>query len=291
VLRYGIPSFRLPRDIIEREVARLSDIGVRFETNKVVGKTFTIAQLTGTMGFDAVFIAAGAGAPAFLGIPGESAGQVFSANEFLTRVNLMGGDQFPYRDTPIGLGDDVVVIGAGNTAMDCLRVARRLGASRVRCVYRRSEAEAPARVEELRHAREEGVEFCFLHAPVAIDVDADGNVRGIEVEKMALGEPDARGRRAPVPLGEFVTWPCDRAWYQGEPDRRQGDPGPCRQQLGIHRRRRGDAGDQPAGRVCGRRHRHRRRDGDPCNERRAPRGARDRGVPAARAGALAADRG
>jgi NADPH-dependent glutamate synthase beta subunit-like oxidoreductase len=154
VLRYGIPSFRLPRDIIEREVARLSDIGVRFETNKVVGKTFTIAQLTGTMGFDAVFIAAGAGAPAFLGIPGESAGQVFSANEFLTRVNLMGGDQFPYRDTPIGLGDDVVVIGAGNTAMDCLRVARRLGASRVRCVYRRSEAEAPARVEELRHARE-----------------------------------------------------------------------------------------------------------------------------------------
>jgi homotetrameric NADPH-dependent glutamate synthase len=213
VLRYGIPSFRLPRDIIEREVARLSDIGVRFETNKVVGKTFTIAQLTGTMGFDAVFIAAGAGAPAFLGIPGESAGQVFSANEFLTRVNLMGGDQFPYRDTPIGLGDDVVVIGAGNTAMDCLRVARRLGASRVRCVYRRSEAEAPARVEELRHAREEGVEFCFLHAPVAIDVDADGNVRGIEVEKMALGEPDARGRRAPVPLGEFVTWPCDTVIY------------------------------------------------------------------------------
>jgi len=104
VLRYGIPSFRLPRDIIEREVARLSDIGVRFGTNKVVGKTFTIAQLTGAMGFDAVFIAAGAGAPAFLGIPGESAGQVFSANEFLTRVNLMGGDQFPYRDTPIGLG-------------------------------------------------------------------------------------------------------------------------------------------------------------------------------------------
>jgi NADPH-dependent glutamate synthase beta subunit-like oxidoreductase len=160
-----------------------------------------------------VFIAAGAGAPAFLGIPGESAGQVFSANEFLTRVNLMGGDQFPYRDTPIGLGDDVVVIGAGNTAMDCLRVARRLGASRVRCVYRRSEAEAPARVEELRHAKEEGVEFCFLHAPVAIDVDAEGSVRGLQVEKMALGEPDARGRRAPVPLGEFVTWPCDTVIY------------------------------------------------------------------------------
>ena len=124
VLRYGIPSFRLPRDIIDREVQRLKDSGVRFETNKVIGKTFTLPQLTGKMGFDAVFVAAGAGAPAFLGIPGEFAGQVYSANEFLTRVNLMGGDQFPYRDTPIGLGQDVVVIGAGNTAMDCLRVAQ-----------------------------------------------------------------------------------------------------------------------------------------------------------------------
>jgi NADPH-dependent glutamate synthase beta subunit-like oxidoreductase len=160
-----------------------------------------------------VFIAAGAGAPAFLGIPGEFAGQVFSANEFLTRVNLMGGDQFPYRDTPIGLGNSVVVIGAGNTAMDCLRVAKRLGASHVRCVYRRSEAEAPARVEELRHAREEGIEFCFLHAPASIEVDEHGNVRAIRVQKMVLGEPDERGRRAPVPLGEFVEWECDTVIY------------------------------------------------------------------------------
>ena len=213
VLRYGIPSFRLPRDIIEREVQRLADIGVRFETNKVIGKTFTIEKLMGAMGYDAVFIAAGAGAPTFLGIPGESAGQVFSANEFLTRVNLMGGDQFPYRDTPIGLGDNVVVIGAGNTAMDCLRVARRLGASKVRCVYRRTEAEAPARVEELRHAREEGVEFSFLHAPAAILLDDAGNVRALRVEKMALGEPDARGRRAPVPQGEFVELECDTVIY------------------------------------------------------------------------------
>jgi homotetrameric NADPH-dependent glutamate synthase len=213
VLRYGIPSFRLPRDIIEREVRRLVDIGVQFKTNKVIGKTFTIEKLTGDMGYGAVFIAAGAGAPAFLGIPGEFAGQVFSANEFLTRVNLMGGDQFPYRDTPIGLGDKVVVIGAGNTAMDCLRVAKRLGASSVRCVYRRSEAEAPARVEELRHAREEGVEFCFLHAPASIEVNDSGDVRAIRVQKMALGEPDERGRRTPVPLGEFVEWECDTVIY------------------------------------------------------------------------------
>jgi NADPH-dependent glutamate synthase beta subunit-like oxidoreductase/rubrerythrin len=209
VLRYGIPSFRLPRDIIEREVTRLADIGVRFETNKVIGKTFTIEKLTGDMGYGAVFIAAGAGAPAFLGIPGEFAGQVFSANEFLTRVNLMGGDQFPYRDTPIGLGDKVAVIGAGNTAMDCLRVAKRLGAPTVRCVYRRTEAEAPARVEEIRHAKEEGIEFFFLHAPVEVYNDADGNVKGMKVEEMVLGDPDEKGRRKPMPTGRFKDLDCD----------------------------------------------------------------------------------
>ncbi|MBK8906927.1 MAG: NADPH-dependent glutamate synthase [Rhodospirillales bacterium] len=213
VLRYGIPSFRLPRDIIDREVQYLRDLGVKFETNKVVGKTFTIAQLQGEMGYDAVFIGAGAGAPAFLGIPGEFAGQVYSANEFLTRVNLMGGDRFPYLDTPIGLGDSVVVIGAGNTAMDCLRVARRAGAGTVRCVYRRSEAEAPARIEELRHAKEEGIEFFFLHAPVAIHTDDDGNVRGMRVQKMQLGEPDERGRRRPEPLDEFADLDCDTVIY------------------------------------------------------------------------------
>jgi len=213
VLRYGIPSFRLPRDIIEREVKRLQDSGVKFETNKVIGKNFTVPQLTGSMGYSAVFVAAGAGAPTFLGIPGEFAGQVYSANEFLTRVNLMGGDQFPYVDTPISLGQSVVVIGAGNTAMDCLRVAKRLGASKVRCVYRRSEAEAPARIEELRHAREEGVEFCFLHAPVEIRLNEEGDVRAIQVQKMALGDVDARGRRSPVPLGEFVEWECDTVIY------------------------------------------------------------------------------
>ena len=213
VLRYGIPSFRLPRDIIDREVQQLRDLGVKFETNKVIGKTFTVAQLTDSMGYDAVFVAAGAGAPAFLGIPGEFAGQVYSANEFLTRVNLMGGDRFPYQGTPIGAGDSVVVIGAGNTAMDCLRVAKRLGAAEVRCVYRRSQAEAPARVEELRHAGEEGVLFSFLHAPVEVLLDDEGDVRGLKAQKMLLGEPDARGRRTPIPQDEFVEWPCDTVIY------------------------------------------------------------------------------
>ena len=153
------------------------------------------------MGFDAVFVAAGAGAPAFLGIPGEFAGQVYSANEFLTRVNLMGGDRFPYSDTPVSVGKRVIVIGAGNTAMDCLRVAKRLGAPTVRCVYRRSEAEAPARIEELRHAKEEGIEFIFLHGPVEILRDADRRrARHAGPRRWMLGEPDERGRRTPVPL-------------------------------------------------------------------------------------------
>ena len=213
VLQYGIPPFRLPRDIIAREVDTLRALGVKFETNKVVGKTFSIPQLLGERGFDAVFVGAGAGAPSFLGIPGEFAGQVYSANEFLTRVNLMGGDKFPYLDTPIAMGKSVVVIGAGNTAMDCLRVAKRLGAPTVRCVYRRSEAEAPARIEELRHAKEEGIEFFFLHSPVEILVDGDGNVRGMKVQKMMLGEPDEKGRRKPVPLDEFVELECDTVIY------------------------------------------------------------------------------
>jgi NADPH-dependent glutamate synthase beta subunit-like oxidoreductase len=186
---------------------------VHFETNKVVGKTFTIEQLQKDMGYDAVFVAAGAGAPTFLGIPGEYAGRVYSANEFLTRVNLMGGEKFPYVDTPVSVGQSVVVIGAGNTAMDCLRVSKRLGVPTVRCVYRRSEAEAPARIEELRHAKEEGIEFYFLHTPVAIRTDAEANVEGMKVQKMTLGEPDEKGRRKPIPLDEFVDLDCDTVIY------------------------------------------------------------------------------
>jgi homotetrameric NADPH-dependent glutamate synthase len=209
VLQYGIPPFRLPRDIIDREVKALTDQGVKIETNKIIGKTFTVQQLLEQKGFDAVFLGVGAGAPAFMNIPGESASQVYSANEFLTRVNLMGGNVFPLKDTPITLGKSVAVVGAGNTAMDCLRVAKRLGAPTVRCVYRRTEAEAPARIEEIRHAKEEGIEFFFLHAPKEIYADAEGNVKGMKVEEMVLGEPDAKGRRAPMPTGKFKDIECD----------------------------------------------------------------------------------
>ncbi len=214
VLRYGIPSFRLPRESIQREIKTLEGLGVRFEVNKVVGKTFTLEQLLGEMGFSAVFVGTGAGYPVFLGLPGESAGQVSSANEFLTRVNLMGGDRFPHEDTPVQLGDDVVVIGAGNTAMDCLRVAKRLGAANVHCVYRRTEAEAPARLEEIRHAKEEGIEFHFLRGPTEILLDDQGDVRGVRCQQMQLGEPDASGRRRPVPIeGEFSEFPASTVIY------------------------------------------------------------------------------
>ena len=208
VLRYGIPSFRLPREIIDREIEGLVDLGVHIETDKVIGRTFTVDDLLTTRGYDAVFLGVGAGAPSFLGIPGENAGRVISANEFLTRVNLMGGDRFPDIDTPVGIGKDVVVIGAGNTAMDCLRVARRLGAE-VRCVYRRTKAEAPARAEELHHAEDEGVGFLWLHNPVAVLTDERGDVRGLLVERMELGEPDEQGRRRPVGTGEQFEVACD----------------------------------------------------------------------------------
>jgi glutamate synthase (NADPH/NADH) small chain len=209
VLQYGIPPFRLPREIIDREVKGLTDQGVKIETNKVIGKTFTVPQLLEDKGYDAVFLGVGAGAPAFMGVPGESASQVYSANEFLTRVNLMGGNVFPFKDTPVTMGKSVAVIGAGNTAMDCLRVAKRLGAPTVRCVYRRTEAEAPARIEEIRHAKEEGIEFFFLHAPVEVYQDADGNVKGMKVEEMVLGDPDEKGRRKPMPTGKFKDLDCD----------------------------------------------------------------------------------
>ncbi|MDH3296628.1 MAG: NADPH-dependent glutamate synthase, partial [Acidimicrobiia bacterium] len=213
VLQYGIPSFRLPREIIDREIDGLRQLGVIFETNKVVGKTFTIEQLMTERGFDAVYIATGAGAPTFLGIPGENAGRVLSANEFLTRVNLMGGHRFPYLDTPVSRSRSTVVIGAGNTAMDCLRVAKRVGVPRVTCVYRRTEAEAPARAEEVRHAKEEGIAFRFLHAPAEIHVDGTGSVTGMRTEVMELGDPDERGRRRPVGTGVYEDIECDTVIY------------------------------------------------------------------------------
>jgi len=214
VLSYGIPAFRLPRRVIDQELGCLERAGVNIELNKIVGKTFSIQQLREEMGYDAVFVATGAGFPMFLGIPGEFAGQVYSANEFLTRVNLMRGDQFPLEDTPVAMGPKVVVIGAGNTAMDCLRVAVRLGAESVHCVYRRTEAEVPARLEELRHAKEEGIHFHWLRGPVEIVTNHEGDVRSMRCQVMELGEPDDSGRRRPRAVeGEIETIECDTVIY------------------------------------------------------------------------------
>ncbi len=200
VLKYGIPDFRLPNPVVDVEIEKLKELGIRFECNTLVGRLFTIEQMLTEMGFNAVFIGTGAGYPSFMGIPGESLNGVLSANELLTRCNLMRGRDFPNFDTPIQPGKRVAVIGAGNTAMDALRVSKRLGADEVACVYRRSRAEAPARVEEVHHAIEEGIEFHWLTTPVELLSDANNNVRAMRCQKMELGEPDSSGRRKPVPL-------------------------------------------------------------------------------------------
>lgn len=200
VLRYGIPEFRLPNRIVDAEIENLTRLGVRVECNTLVGRLFTIEQMIDQMGFDAVFIGTGAGSPRFMGIPGESLHGVLTANELLTRCNLMGALEFPRRDTPVDIGSRVAVIGAGNTAMDALRVSLRAGAEHVYCVYRRSRDESPARDEELLHAEEEGIEFHWLTAPIEILGDDDGRVRAIRCQSMALGEPDDSGRRRPVAI-------------------------------------------------------------------------------------------
>jgi glutamate synthase (NADPH/NADH) small chain len=214
VLRYGIPDFRLPNEVIDAEIANLTKLGVRFECNTLVGRLFTIEQMLDEMGFHAVFIGTGAGYPSMLGIPGDSLNGVLSANELLTRCNLMRARDFPNFDTPMPLGRKVAVIGAGNTAMDALRVCKRLGAEKVYCVYRRSRAEAPARAEEVHHAEEEGIEFHWLTAPVAVLEDGRGGVRGMRCVKMELGEPDASGRRRPVPVaGSEFDFETDQIVY------------------------------------------------------------------------------
>jgi glutamate synthase (NADPH/NADH) small chain len=214
VLKYGIPEFRLPKVIVDRELDLLKRMGVRIELNTVIGKLFTIPQLMQEKGFDAVFIGTGAGFPKFQGIPGENLNGVFSANEFLTRVNLMRGFRFPEYDTPVGMGRRVAVIGAGNTAMDCARCALRMGAEKVTVVYRRTQKESPARAEELHHAMEEGIEFQWLTNPVKILGNAEGWVTGMECIRMVLGEPDASGRRAPVEqAGTNFLIPVDTVIY------------------------------------------------------------------------------
>lgn len=205
VLRYGIPEFRLPKDtVVEHEIENVKKLGVKIVCNVVIGRSITIDQLLEEEGFDAVFIGSGAGLPKFMGIPGENANGVFSANEYLTRNNLMKAFLDEY-DTPISTGKKVAVIGGGNVAMDAARTALRLGAE-VHIVYRRSEAELPAREEEIHHAKEEGIIFDLLTNPTEILVDDNGNVKGMRCIKMELGEPDESGRRRPVEIegSEFV---------------------------------------------------------------------------------------
>jgi glutamate synthase (NADPH/NADH) small chain len=212
VLVYGIPEFRLPNKIIESEVDRLRDMGVKIVCNVVVGRTFTVDELLEQEQFDAIFIANGAGLPIFMNIPGENLKGVYSANEYLTRSNLMRAYEFPEFDTPIVRGDRVVVIGGGNVAMDSVRTAKRLGATEATLVYRRSRQEMPARDEEIHHAEEEGILFRLLCNPVRYLGGEDGWVKGVECIRMELGEPDDSGRRRPVPIegSEFII-DCDVA--------------------------------------------------------------------------------
>lgn len=209
VLVYGIPEFRLPKDkIVAKEVQAVKDLGVEIETDVIIGRTLTIDDLLDAEGYDAVFVGSGAGLPRFMGIPGENLNGVFSANEFLTRANLMKAYDDAY-DTPIYSGKRIVVVGGGNVAMDAVRTAKRLGAEAV-IVYRRSEAELPARVEEVHHAKQEGIEFRMLTNPVAVIGDEAGKVVAIDCVEMELGEPDASGRRSPVEKpGSQFRMDCD----------------------------------------------------------------------------------
>ena len=205
VLSYGIPEFRLPKSIVRSEIAYLEKLGVVFERNVIVGKTLTIEDMK-KQGFRGFFIGSGAGLPKFMHIPGENSIGIYSSNEYLTRVNLMKAYQFPEYDTPIVRGKRVAVIGGGNTAMDSVRTAVRLGAEKAMIVYRRSEQEMPARIEEVHHAKEEGVEFLTLTNPIEYIADADGRVRQMKVQKMELGAADDSGRKRPVviPGSEYL---------------------------------------------------------------------------------------
>jgi glutamate synthase (NADPH/NADH) small chain len=206
VLRYGIPEFRLPKAVLDWEIEILREMGVEIVCNVIIGKTLALDDLLNRLDYAAVFIGTGAGLPQFLGLPGENLNGVYSANEFLTRVNLMRAYQFPEADTPVRVGKRVIVIGAGNTAMDAVRTALRMGAEEAMIVYRRSEREMSARVEEYHHAREEGVTFHWLTNPVEVLDDGTGWVGGLRCQRMQLGPPDASGRARPIPVpdSEFV---------------------------------------------------------------------------------------
>ena len=208
VLKYGIPEFRLPNRIVDFEIDNLRQLGVRFVKDCIIGKTLTVAELEDA-GFEGIFVASGAGLPNFMGIPGENAINIMSSNEYLTRINLMDASN-PDSDTPVTFGKHVAVVGGGNTAMDSVRTALRLGAETATIIYRRSEAEMPARIEEVKHAKEEGVRFMTLHNPVEYIADEQGRVKQVVLQKMELGEPDASGRRRPVPVeGATMTMDVD----------------------------------------------------------------------------------
>ena len=207
VLKYGIPEFRLPNRIVEAEIDNLRKMGVHFQTDVIIGKTISIAELK-AKGFQGIFVGSGAGLPNFMDIPGENALNIMSSNEYLTRVNLMDAAN-PHTDTPINLGKKVLVVGGGNTAMDSCRTAKRLGAD-VTLVYRRSEAEMPARIEEVKHAKEEGIQFLTLHNPKEYLTDDNGTVKAAILDVMQLGEPDQSGRRRPETTGQTITIVCDQ---------------------------------------------------------------------------------
>ncbi len=200
VLVYGIPEFRLPKDIVKAEIDKLEQMGVKIETNVVIGKTLEIEEIMNEEGFEAVFIGSGAGLPSFMKMSGENLKGVYSANEFLTRINLMKAYKFPEYDTPVSVGKRVAVVGGGNVAMDAARCAKRLGAEEVYIIYRRTKDEMPARLEEVEHAVDEGIIFKFLTNPIEVTGDENGCVKGIKCVKMELGEPDNSGRRRPVAI-------------------------------------------------------------------------------------------
>lgn len=206
VLVYGIPEFRLPKALLKKEIGNIEKTGVKFVKNFIVGKTLTVDELLNKEGYNAIFIGAGAGLPWFMNIPGENLNGIYSANEYLTRVNLMKAYDFPNADTPIKIAKKVVVVGGGNVAMDSVRTAKRLGAERAIVLYRRTEKEMPARDEEIQHAKEEGIEFHLLTAPIEYIGDDDGWVKQARCIRMELGEPDASGRRRPIPIegSEFL---------------------------------------------------------------------------------------
>ncbi|MBQ0118573.1 MAG: NADPH-dependent glutamate synthase [Bacteroidales bacterium] len=208
VLKYGIPEFRLPNKIVDKEIDGLRALGVEFKKDTIIGKTISVEQLN-EEGYAAIFVGSGAGLPRFMNIPGENLNGVLSCNEYLTRVNLMDASNSG-TDTPLLYGKNVAVIGGGNTAMDAVRTAKRLGAEHAMIVYRRSEEEMPARVEEVRHAKEEGIEFLTLHNPIEYHADETGRVKEVVLQVMALGEPDESGRRSPMPVeGKTITIPVD----------------------------------------------------------------------------------